>query len=274
MRCEYFAKTENTRRTCVRLPHSNNYTFFFFHSLDVITPALFLPEESQGTSFPFDPDRIRSPITRFPMLIFRRWRRKEVPEEPKVSLQEIQTDERSPFEDSLAELWSTTSWPLLPSLFHHPFFISLRRIACHDTILAKLSLKRCRFYFHSNYLEIHNFQLVEICGSIKMDTRMSCSLWWFWWREIKQFLKKINENYVLKLRLIYNKERNDTHSWSFDENNTTRLICISRVNAYTHIYKHTPVSPVVVSRKEGGGHGRPRGNTRRNTVWQKVFGTS
>lgn len=42
------------------------------------------PKRITATSFPFDPDRVPSPITRFPMLIFRPWRRKEVPQQPKL----------------------------------------------------------------------------------------------------------------------------------------------------------------------------------------------
>lgn len=127
-------------------------------------------EESQGTLFPFDPDRIRSPITRFPMLIFRPWRRKEEgPEEPKVLWKRRRYRLGEIALWGLARALINDSWP---SPFLPPPHCSTIPPSFHcdeslvTTTLAKLPLQRqrCRFYFRSNYLEIqlHNFQLVEI----------------------------------------------------------------------------------------------------------------
>lgn len=156
------------------------------------------------------------------------------------SLQEIQTRDRplrtrSSFDQRRLPL------PLSPSLFHHPFLISSRRIARDDTTLAKLSLQsqRCRFYFRSNYLEIY----ANTSGNSWIDKNGYSMAARDSGGEKERVVREklINSKLLKKINgvtcFIYvssNEERNDTRSWSFDENNTTRLICISRVNAYTH----------------------------------------
>lgn len=208
----------------------------FFHSPDVITPALFLPEESQGTSFPFDPDRIRSPITRFPMLIFRPWRRKEVPEEPKVLCRRYRREialwglARALINDACPSPFPPHC-SIIPSSFH-------RDESLVTTPPSRNFPYRGRGVVFISARITWKFTqiLVEIRGSIKMDTRWLLVILVARVREKlinSKLLKKIN-GVTCFIYVSSNEERNDTRSWSFDENNTTRLICISRVNAYTH----------------------------------------
>lgn len=167
------------------------------------------------------------------------------------SLQEIQTRDRplrtrSSFDQRRLPL------PLSPSLFHHPFLISSRRIVRDDTTLAKLSLQsqRCRFYFRSNYLEIYantsGNSWIDKNG-YSMTTRDSGGEKERVVREKlinSKLLKKIN-GVTCFIYVSSNEERNDTRSWSFDSSNLhftgerihthqfPRLLCRGRREAVT-----------------------------------------
>lgn len=231
----------------------------FFHSPDVITPALFLPEESQGTSFPFDPDRIRSPITRFPMLIFRPWRRKEVPEEPKVLCRRYRREialwglARALINDACPSPFPPHC-SIIPSSFHRDeSFVTTppsRNFPYRGRgvvfISARITWKFTQFPTSGNsWIDKNGYSMAARDSGGEKERVVREKL------INSKLLKKIN-GVTCFIYVSSNEERNDTRSWSFDENNTTRLICISRVNAYTHTHTSFPGCCV----EEGGRRSR------------------